>query len=157
MRRWRGASWPPPLRAPARWWWGRRPHPASPIELGVPWGARLAGQRPGIRISSSATVAGISATAGRVSSPGTPARRDRIRLHQDDGELFLDLPEAVVPQRPQDLVGLILVPNGPRASHGDGHEITMANVTRPDPTGTSDGHRGQLSRSPHRKGPHMLT
>ena len=77
----------------------------------------------------------------------------QIRLHQQDGQLFLDLPaateatEATVLQRPWPWSSLLL-PNGPRASHSDGHEPTMANVARPDPTGTSDGHRGQLFRVP---------
>ena len=35
--------------------------------------------------------------------PGTSARRDQVRLHQQDGQLLLDLPaatEATVLQRP---------------------------------------------------------
>jgi len=77
--------------------------PVSPIELGVPMGARVAGQRPGIREVQ------ISYGGGRFYNcePCQFARRTdplgKIRLHQHKGELVLDLPvatEAVVPQRP---------------------------------------------------------
>jgi len=47
-----------------------------------------------------------------------------IRLHQDDGELLLDLAEAaeaVVLQRPRPWSG-IFGPNGPCTSHGYGHK-----------------------------------
>jgi hypothetical protein len=77
--------------------------PVIPTGLGVPMGARLAGQRPGvreIRISYGAGSAWNFRTrpfARRADPHGT------IRLHLHDGELVLDLPlatEAVVPQRP---------------------------------------------------------
>ena len=77
--------------------------PVSPIELGVPMGARLAGQRPGTREVQ------ISYGAGSFYNcePRQFARRTgpqgKTRLHQHKGELVLDLPiaaEAVVPQRP---------------------------------------------------------
>ena len=77
--------------------------PVSPIELGVPMGARVAGQRPGTREVQ------ISYGGGRFYNcePHQFARRTgpqgKTRLHQDEGELVLDLPaatEAVVPQRP---------------------------------------------------------
>jgi len=76
----------------------------SRIELGVPMGARLAQQRPGVREIR------IRYGGGRFYNcePRQFARRaspqQPIRLYQDDGELVLDLPlanEAVVPQRPQ--------------------------------------------------------
>ena len=78
--------------------------PTSPIELGVPMGARLAEQRPGIREIR------ISYGGGGFynGQPRQFARRmdpqGKTRLYQHDGELVLDLPlatEAVVPQRPQ--------------------------------------------------------
>jgi erythromycin esterase-like protein len=78
--------------------------PTSPIELGVPMGAGLAEQRPGIREIR------ISYGGGRFynGEPRQFARRTdsrgTIRLYQDHGELLLDLPvaaEAVVPQQPQ--------------------------------------------------------
>ena len=77
--------------------------PIHPIELGIPMGARLAGQRPGTREVQ------ISYGGGRFYNcePRQFARRTdpqgKIRLHQHQGELVLDLPiatEAVVPQRP---------------------------------------------------------
>jgi hypothetical protein len=78
--------------------------PISPTELGVPMGARLAGQRPGAREVQ------ISYGGGSFYNcePRQFARRagpqGTIRLHQHEGELVLDLPtatEAVVPQRPR--------------------------------------------------------
>ena len=76
--------------------------PASPTELGVQMGARLAGLRPGVRDIQ------IRYGVGNYYN-GEPRQFPRyrpgglIRLHQDDGELFLDLPgaaEAPVLQRP---------------------------------------------------------
>jgi hypothetical protein len=78
--------------------------PVRPTELGVPMGARLAGQRPGAREVQ------ISYGGGSFYNcePRQFARRagpqGTIRLHQHEGELVLDLPtatEAVVPQRPR--------------------------------------------------------
>ena len=77
--------------------------PIRPTELGVPIGARLAGQRPGTREVQ------ISYGGGRFynGEPRQFARhtgpQGQIRLHQHDSELVLDLPaatEALVPQRP---------------------------------------------------------
>jgi hypothetical protein len=77
--------------------------PVHPIELGIPMGAHLAGQRPGTREVQ------ISYGGGRFYNcePRQFARRTdpqgKIRFHQHQGELVLDLPmatEAVVPQRP---------------------------------------------------------
>jgi erythromycin esterase-like protein len=78
--------------------------PTSPIELGVPMGARLAGQRPGVREirisygSGGFYNGGPRQFARRADQPG------QIRLYQHDSELVLDLPlatQAVVPHRPQ--------------------------------------------------------
>jgi erythromycin esterase-like protein len=78
--------------------------PASPIELGVPMGARLAGQRPGVREIRISYGGGGFYNGGprqfarRADQPG------QIRLYQHDSELVLDLPlatQAVVPHRPQ--------------------------------------------------------
>ena len=78
--------------------------PTSLIELGVPMGARLAGQRPGVREIRISYGSGGYYNGGprqftrRADQPGT------IRLYQHDRELVLDLPlatEAVVPHRPQ--------------------------------------------------------
>jgi erythromycin esterase-like protein len=78
--------------------------PTSPIELGVPMGARLAGQRPGIREIRISYGGGGFYNGG----PRQFARRadpqDKIRLYQHDDDLVLDLPlatEAVVPHQPQ--------------------------------------------------------
>ena len=78
--------------------------PTCPIELGVPMGARLAGQRPAVREIRISYGGGGFYNGG----PRQFARRadpqDKIRLYQHGGELVLDLPlatEAVVPQRPQ--------------------------------------------------------
>jgi hypothetical protein len=77
--------------------------PVSPIELGVPMGARVAGQRPGTREVQ------ISYGGGRFYNcePRQFAHhtdpQGKIRLHQHQGDLVLDLPiatEAVVPHRP---------------------------------------------------------
>jgi hypothetical protein len=77
--------------------------PIRPTELGVPMGARLAGQRPGTR-DVQISYGGGSFYNGE---PGQFARRTepqgQIQLHQHEDELVLDLPtatEAVVPQRP---------------------------------------------------------
>jgi hypothetical protein len=77
--------------------------PTSPIDLGVPMGAWLARERPGVRQIQ------ISYGGGRFYNVG-PRRFHRrmnphqpVRLHQQDGELVLDLPqaaEAVVLHRP---------------------------------------------------------
>ena len=78
--------------------------PASPTDLGVPLGAWVARQRPGIREIRIRYAGGrfwnfrSRRFAGRASAQG-PAR-----LWEDTGQLVLDLPlatEAVVPQRPQ--------------------------------------------------------
>jgi hypothetical protein len=78
--------------------------PTCPTDLGVPLGACLARQRPGIREIRIRYGGGrfwnleSCRFARRVGAQGP------VRLHQDTGELVLDLPmatEAVVPQRPQ--------------------------------------------------------
>ena len=51
--------------------------PVRPIELGVPMGARVAGQRPGSGKSRSATAAGAFTTASHTNSPAAPTRRER--------------------------------------------------------------------------------
>lgn len=79
--------------------------PTSPIELGIPMGARLAGQRPGVREIRISYGGGGFYNGG----PRHFARRadpaGKTRLYQHDGELVLDLPlatEAIVPQQPHD-------------------------------------------------------
>jgi hypothetical protein len=76
----------------------------SPTDLGVPLGACLARQRPGIREIRIRYGSGrfwnfrSRQFADRASAQGS------VRLCEDTGELVLDLPiatEAVVPQRPQ--------------------------------------------------------
>jgi hypothetical protein len=78
--------------------------PTSPTDLGVPLGAWLARQRPGIR-EIRIRYGGGSFWNSRPCRFARRASPDgRARLHQDTGELVLDLPlatEAVVPQRPQ--------------------------------------------------------
>jgi hypothetical protein len=83
--------------------------PIGPIELGIPMGACLAEERPGIREIRISYGGGSFYNCeprqfARGASPHGP-----IRLHQHDGELVVDLPvasEAVVPQRPQPWPGL---------------------------------------------------
>jgi hypothetical protein len=78
--------------------------PTRPTDLGIPLGACLAGQRPGIR-EIRISYGGerfwnfTSHQFVRRASSQRP-----VRLYQDAGELVLDLPvatEAIVPQRPQ--------------------------------------------------------
>jgi hypothetical protein len=78
--------------------------PTSSTDLGVPLGACVARQRPGIREIQIRYGGGrfwnfkSRQFAGRASAQGP------VRLYEDSGELVLDLPiatEAVVPQRPQ--------------------------------------------------------
>jgi hypothetical protein len=78
--------------------------PTSPIELGVPMGARLAGQRPGVREIRINYGGGSFYNDGPRQFARRAGPQDKIRLYQHDGELVLDLPlatEAVVPHRPQ--------------------------------------------------------
>jgi hypothetical protein len=67
-------------------------------------GAWLARQRPGIRAIRLSYGSGHFYNAGsRRFPPGNSPQR-QVRLHQQRGELILDLPsagEAVVPHRPQ--------------------------------------------------------
>ena len=87
--------------------------------------AQIPRQRPGIREIEIRSGGGNFYNGEPRQFPRYTGLEGLIRLHQDDGKLFLDLPkaEAVAPQRLH-LVGLILVlgPNGPRTSHGDGHK-----------------------------------
>jgi erythromycin esterase-like protein len=77
--------------------------PTRHTSLGVPLGARLARQRPGVRDIRISYAAGsfynIEPRQFRPSTSPPP----QARLHEHDGDLILDLPsasEAVVPQRP---------------------------------------------------------
>ena len=77
--------------------------PIHPIELGIPMGAHLAGQRPGTRdVQISYGGGGFYNCEPRQFARHTDPQ-GKIRFHQHQGELVLDLPmttEAVVPQRP---------------------------------------------------------
>ena len=77
--------------------------PIRPTVLGVPMGACVAGQRPGTReVQISYGGGRFYNCAPRQLAPRAGSR-GKIRLHQHEGELVLDLPvstEAVVPQRP---------------------------------------------------------
>jgi erythromycin esterase-like protein len=78
--------------------------PTSPIELGVPMGARLAEQRPGIREIRIRYGAGYFWNFGPRRFTRHTDPHGHTRLYQHNGDLVLDLPlatEAVVPQRPQ--------------------------------------------------------
>ena len=80
--------------------------PTSPIELGIPMGARLAGQRPGVREIRIGYGGGGFYNGGPRQFACREDPQDQTRLYQHDSELVLDLPlatEAVVPQRPQPL------------------------------------------------------
>ena len=75
----------------------------SPIELGIPMGARLAGQRPGVREIRISYGGGGYYNGGPRQFVRSADPQDKMRLYQHDGELVLDLPlatEAVVPERP---------------------------------------------------------
>ena len=78
--------------------------PTSPTALGVPMGAVLARQRPGVREIRISYGGGGFYNGGSRQFARRADPQDKIRLCQHDGELVLDLPlatEAVVPQRPQ--------------------------------------------------------
>jgi hypothetical protein len=78
--------------------------PTSPIELGVPMGARLAEQRPGIREIRIRYGAGYFWNFGPRRFTRHTDPHGHTRLYQHNGDLVIDLPlatEAVVPQRPQ--------------------------------------------------------
>lgn len=67
-------------------------------------GARLAGQRPGVREIRISYGGGGFYNGGPRQFARLADPQDKIRLYQHDGELVLDLPlatEAVVPHRPQ--------------------------------------------------------
>lgn len=78
--------------------------PTSRIDLGVPMGAWLARQRPGVRqIQISYGGGHFYNVEPRQFQPSLNPHQP-VRLHQHNGELFLDLPqaaEAVVPHQPQ--------------------------------------------------------
>ena len=78
--------------------------PTSPIELGVPMGAWLARQRPGIQEIQIRYGGGRFYNLGPCEFERRMSPEQPLRLHQLDGALVLDLPrasEAVVPHRPQ--------------------------------------------------------
>jgi hypothetical protein len=78
--------------------------PTSLTDLGVPLGACLARQRPGIREIRIRYGGGRFWNARSCQFARRASAQDPIRLYQETGELVLDLPmatEAVVPQRPQ--------------------------------------------------------
>jgi hypothetical protein len=82
--------------------------PTSGTSLGVPLGACLAGQRPGVREISISYGGGRYYNIQPASFRPVSPRRDRVWLHHRRGALVLDLPwarEAVVPQRPWPLRG----------------------------------------------------
>jgi hypothetical protein len=73
-----------------------------PIDLGVPMGARVAGQRPGTREVRISYGGGSFYNCEPRQFARRAGRQGTIRLHLHKGELVLDLPvatEAVVPQR----------------------------------------------------------
>jgi hypothetical protein len=78
--------------------------PTSPIQLGIPMGARLAEQRPGIQEIRIGYGAGYYWNFEPHQFARHTDTQGHIRLHQHNGYFILDLPlatEAVVPQRPQ--------------------------------------------------------
>ena len=77
--------------------------PTRPTDLGVPLGACLARQRPGIREIQIRYGGGRFWNFKSRQFAGRASARGAVRLYEDSGELVLDLPlatEAVVPQRP---------------------------------------------------------
>jgi len=76
--------------------------PTSPTDLGVPLGACVARQRPGIREIRIRYGSGHFWNFGSRQFASRPSAEGPVRLYEDAGELALDLPvatEAVVPQR----------------------------------------------------------
>ena len=76
--------------------------PTSPIQLGIPMGAWLNRQRPGVREIRINYGSGryYNTQPGRFTHYGPPPHQ--LRLHQQQGVLVLDLPtaeEAIVPHR----------------------------------------------------------
>jgi hypothetical protein len=77
--------------------------PTSPIELGIPMGARLAEQRPGIREIRISYGSGSSWNFKPRQFARCTDPHGQIRLYHHHGDLVSGLPlatEAVVPQRP---------------------------------------------------------
>ena len=113
--------------------------PVSPTELGVPMGARLAQQRPGVRDIQIRYGGGNYYNREPGEFPRYAAPEGRIRQYQQAGQLLLDLPaatEAVVPQRPTlaDLISYrtALAPAIVTATSSD-DEPEPAALERPDP------------------------
>ena len=78
--------------------------PTSSTDLGVPLGACLARQRPGIREIRISYGDGHFYNCEPRQFGRSMSRHQRIRLYEQDDELILDLPtavEAIVPQRPR--------------------------------------------------------
>jgi hypothetical protein len=79
--------------------------PTVPISLGVPMGACLARERPGVREIRIAYGGGSYYNMRPCQFGHNGPQSGQTRLHQQDGALVLDLPvatEALVPQRPWD-------------------------------------------------------
>ena len=77
--------------------------PIRAIELGVPMGAYVAEQRPGVREVQISYGGGCFYNCEPHQFARRADTRGKMRLHRHQGELVLDLPvatEAVVPQRP---------------------------------------------------------
>jgi len=77
--------------------------PTSPTDLGVPLGACVARQRPGVREIRISYGGGHFWNFGSRRFTGGASAQGPVRLYEDTGELVLDLPvatEALVPQRP---------------------------------------------------------
>jgi hypothetical protein len=78
--------------------------PLRPSDLGVPMGAHLAQQRPGLRQIHINYCSGSFYNFQPAHFATTGSRRHQTRLYQHDDALILDLPsghEAVVPKRSQ--------------------------------------------------------
>ena len=73
--------------------------PTSPTELRVPMGARLARQRPCVWDIQIRHGGGNYYNCEPRQFPRYIGPQGQVRLHQQDGQLLLDLPEATVPQR----------------------------------------------------------
>jgi len=77
--------------------------PTGPTSLGIPMGACLARQRPGVREISISYGGGHYYNIQPASFHRVGPQRGQPRLQEQDGALVLYLPEAreaVVPQRP---------------------------------------------------------
>jgi hypothetical protein len=92
--------------------------PTVPTELGIPLGARLSAQRPGVRDIRVKYGSGYFYNMKPRRFPGTGGAGGPVRLREQQGELILELPvatEATVPQRRLAMIQALLAGTRKRA------------------------------------------